>query len=78
MLVKSSLSKYIMWNGGLVSNLFIVSDTTVSCPPFADSITEGDMRWEKAVGDFVNVDDTVGEVETDKVFYTYYIVCCRL
>ena len=50
----------------------------MSCPPFADSITEGDMRWEKAVGDFVNVDDTVGEVETDKVFYTYYIVCCRL
>ncbi|XP_067941442.1 dihydrolipoyllysine-residue succinyltransferase component of 2-oxoglutarate dehydrogenase complex, mitochondrial-like [Watersipora subatra] len=43
-----------------------LADTTVSCPPFADSITEGDMRWEKAVGDFVNVDDTIGEVETDK------------
>lgn len=41
--------------------------TTVNCPPFADSVTEGDIRWEKAVGDVVNVDDVIGEVETDKV-----------
>ena len=42
-------------------------DATVNCPPFADSITEGDIRWEMAVGDQVSVDDTIGEVETDKV-----------
>merc|ERR1719427_586988 len=39
---------------------------TVKCPPFAESISEGDVRWEKAVGDQVEVDDTVAEVETDK------------
>lgn len=44
--------------------------TTVNCPPFADSVTEGDIRWEKAVGDTVNVDDVLGEVETDKVSRT--------
>ena len=39
---------------------------TVKCPAFAESISEGDVRWEKAVGDSVNEDDTVAEIETDK------------
>lgn len=39
---------------------------TVKCPQFAESITEGDVRWEKAVGDQVELDETVAEVETDK------------
>ncbi|XP_052270728.1 dihydrolipoyllysine-residue succinyltransferase component of 2-oxoglutarate dehydrogenase complex, mitochondrial-like [Dreissena polymorpha] len=39
---------------------------TIKCPPFAESITEGDIRWEKAVGDVVKVDDVIAEVETDK------------
>jgi 2-oxoglutarate dehydrogenase E2 component (dihydrolipoamide succinyltransferase) len=38
----------------------------VNVPPFADSISEGDVRWEKAVGDTVATDDTVAEIETDK------------
>jgi len=38
----------------------------VICPPFADSISEGDIRWEKAVGDSVSVDEILCEVETDK------------
>lgn len=36
-------------------------------PPFAESISEGDVRWEKKEGDQVNVDDVICEVETDKV-----------
>ncbi|KAL4238924.1 hypothetical protein ACF0H5_003631 [Mactra antiquata] len=39
---------------------------TVKCPPFAESITEGDIRWEKAAGDAVSVDEVIAEVETDK------------
>ncbi|ODN02701.1 Dihydrolipoyllysine-residue succinyltransferase component of 2-oxoglutarate dehydrogenase complex, mitochondrial [Orchesella cincta] len=38
----------------------------VVVPQFADSISEGDVRWEKAVGDSVNEDETVCEIETDK------------
>lgn len=38
----------------------------IVCPPFADSISEGDIRWEKQVGDSVSVDEVVCEVETDK------------
>jgi len=38
----------------------------VLCPPFADSISEGDVRWEKQVGDSVGEDDVLCEIETDK------------
>jgi len=38
----------------------------VECPAFADSISEGDLRWEKAVGDSVEVDEVLCEIETDK------------
>ncbi|CAL8272516.1 unnamed protein product [Merluccius merluccius] len=39
---------------------------TVKTPAFAESVTEGDVRWEKAVGDTVNEDEVVCEIETDK------------
>jgi len=35
-------------------------------PPFADSITEGDVRWDKEIGDSVQMDEVIGEIETDK------------
>jgi len=38
----------------------------VVCPAFADSISEGDVRWEKQVGDTVAEDDVICEIETDK------------
>merc|ERR1712168_420729 len=38
----------------------------VVCPAFADSISEGDVRWEKQVGDSVAEDDVLCEIETDK------------
>merc|ERR1712168_1335622 len=38
----------------------------VVCPAFADSISEGDVRWEKAVGDSVSEDEVLCEIETDK------------
>ncbi|KAG8231356.1 hypothetical protein J437_LFUL006925, partial [Ladona fulva] len=38
----------------------------VNVPQFADSVSEGDVRWEKAVGDHVAEDDVVAEIETDK------------
>ena len=38
----------------------------VEGPAFAESISEGDIRWLKAVGDTVNEDELVAEIETDK------------
>ncbi|CAL8286441.1 unnamed protein product [Lota lota] len=39
---------------------------TVKTPAFAESVSEGDVRWEKAVGDTVKEDEVVCEIETDK------------
>ncbi|XP_054154413.1 dihydrolipoyllysine-residue succinyltransferase component of 2-oxoglutarate dehydrogenase complex, mitochondrial-like [Oppia nitens] len=38
----------------------------VVVPPLAESLSEGDIRWDKAVGDTVAEDEVIGEVETDK------------
>ncbi|CAH0550861.1 unnamed protein product [Brassicogethes aeneus] len=38
----------------------------VKVPPFADSVSEGDVRFEKKVGDHVAADEVVLEIETDK------------
>lgn len=35
-------------------------------PPFADSVSEGDVKFEKKVGDAVAADEVVMEIETDK------------
>lgn len=38
----------------------------VVVPALAESLSEGDIRWEKAVGDTIKEDEVIGEVETDK------------
>jgi len=38
----------------------------IECPAFAESISEGDLRWEKQVGDSVATDEVICEIETDK------------
>ncbi|XP_008205526.1 dihydrolipoyllysine-residue succinyltransferase component of 2-oxoglutarate dehydrogenase complex, mitochondrial isoform X2 [Nasonia vitripennis] len=46
------------------SSLWEMKDVVV--PAFADSISEGDVRWEKKEGDQVKEDDVLCEIETDK------------
>ncbi|XP_046402335.1 dihydrolipoyllysine-residue succinyltransferase component of 2-oxoglutarate dehydrogenase complex, mitochondrial [Ischnura elegans] len=48
------------------SNILRDDVRIVTVPTFADSISEGDVRWEKAVGDSVQEDEIVAEIETDK------------
>ncbi|XP_076351815.1 dihydrolipoyllysine-residue succinyltransferase component of 2-oxoglutarate dehydrogenase complex, mitochondrial-like [Tachypleus tridentatus] len=48
------------------TNLACDEIRTITVPQLAESISEGDMRWDKAVGDVVAEDDVLGEVETDK------------
>lgn len=39
---------------------------TIESPQFAESIKEGDIRFEKKVGDFVKQDELIAKIETDK------------
>ncbi|TGZ70425.1 hypothetical protein CRM22_003204 [Opisthorchis felineus] len=50
----------------------------VSVPPFAESITEGDIVWKKAVGDHVNPDEVVAEIETDKTSVPVHAPCAGI
>lgn len=64
----------------LYLNYILASEVvTIQGPAFAESISEGDIRWLKRgwlfylikffleKGDFVKTDDLVAEIETDKV-----------
>lgn len=45
---------------------FMLSSETIKCPPFPESVTEGDIRIDKKVGDAISLDEIVAEIETDK------------
>ncbi|KAK9497219.1 hypothetical protein O3M35_004577 [Rhynocoris fuscipes] len=44
----------------------LCEDKIIKTPPFPESVAEGDIRWEKNVGDTVRTDEVVCEIETDK------------
>jgi len=47
------------------------ADKIVKVPTMAESISEGTLKqWNKAVGDFVEQDEEIATIETDKVRYT--------
>lgn len=45
----------------------------VVVPAFAESVSEGDVRWEKKIGDQVKEDDVLCEIETDKVYLYHFV-----
>ncbi|KAK0414292.1 hypothetical protein QR680_007252 [Steinernema hermaphroditum] len=53
--------RYLHISRALYSNVIEVEG-----PAFAESISEGDIRWIKQKGDFVSEDELVAEIETDK------------
>ncbi|KAG5670365.1 hypothetical protein PVAND_000636 [Polypedilum vanderplanki] len=44
----------------------LLNSEIVKVPPFADSVSEGDVKFDKKVGDAVAADEVVMEIETDK------------
>jgi len=43
-------------------------ETIVKVPQMAESITEGTLKqWSKQVGDYVEQDEEIATIETDKV-----------
>ncbi len=44
------------------------ADAIVKVPTMAESISEGTLKqWNKAIGDFVEQDEEIATIETDKV-----------
>lgn len=49
------------------------ADRTVQVPQMAESISEGTLKqWSKAVGDYVEADEEIATIETDKARHTPY------
>lgn len=72
--IKSYMRSNIPIKGGLVrikhrflhASSVLNEETVVEVPRFAESVSEGDVRWEKAVGDTVEADEVICNIETDK------------
>jgi 2-oxoglutarate dehydrogenase E2 component (dihydrolipoamide succinyltransferase) len=44
------------------------ADTMIKVPTMAESISEGTLKqWNKSIGDFVEQDEEIATIETDKV-----------
>lgn len=47
----------------------MILDEIVKVPVMAESISEGTLKtWQKKVGDYVEADEEVATIETDKVW----------
>ncbi|KAI0012423.1 2-oxoacid dehydrogenase acyltransferase [Xylariaceae sp. FL0662B] len=52
----------------LTTQLRTYSQTIVKVPQMAESITEGTLKqWNKQIGDYVNLDEEIATIETDKI-----------
>ncbi|KAF2001096.1 dihydrolipoyllysine-residue succinyltransferase component of 2-oxoglutarate dehydrogenase-like protein complex [Amniculicola lignicola CBS 123094] len=52
----------------LISQSRTYADTIVKVPQMAESITEGTLKqWSKQIGDFVEQDEEIATIETDKI-----------
>lgn len=59
-------SRWILSERNIFTSARLLSSEIVKVPPFADSVSEGDIKFDKKVGDAVAVDEVVMEIETDK------------
>ena len=52
----------------LMNQVRTYADTVVKVPQMAESISEGTLKqWNKKVGDYVEQDEEIATIETDKV-----------
>lgn len=63
---RSTAARWQMTERNFFSSSRLLSSEIVKVPPFADSVSEGDVKFDKKVGDTVAADEIVMEIETDK------------
>lgn len=62
----SGASRWLNTERGIFTSARLLNSEVVKVPPFADSVSEGDIKFDKKVGDAVAADEVVMEIETDK------------
>lgn len=59
----------------LVQQFRTYADRVVKVPEMAESISEGTLKqWSKQIGDFVEQDEEIATIETDKVCGLKYLL----
>jgi 2-oxoglutarate dehydrogenase E2 component (dihydrolipoamide succinyltransferase) len=60
----------------LMQHVRTYADKVVQVPQMAESISEGTLKqWSKQIGDYVEQDEEIATIETDKVRHT--VLCPR-
>ncbi|XP_001655940.2 dihydrolipoyllysine-residue succinyltransferase component of 2-oxoglutarate dehydrogenase complex, mitochondrial [Aedes aegypti] len=62
----NAASRWLQTERSIFTSSRLLNSEVVKVPPFADSVSEGDVKFEKKVGDAVAADEVVMEIETDK------------
>lgn len=63
----------------LMRHVRTYADKVVQVPQMAESISEGTLKqWSKQVGDYVEQDEEIATIETDKVCLWIYSRLCRV
>ncbi|KAL2151526.1 hypothetical protein VTH82DRAFT_6624 [Thermothelomyces myriococcoides] len=58
----------MLYRGLRLAHVRTYADTIVKVPAMAESISEGTLKqWNKSVGDFVEQDEEIATIETDKI-----------
>lgn len=65
-LLSKRMNSPVAGGKGIHTTFKLFQSQIVNVPPFADSVSEGDVKFTCKVGDFFKIDDVVMEIETDK------------
>lgn len=69
--VRSSRAPHLRYPNPVIQQFRSYADKIVKVPQMAESISEGTLKqWSKQVGDYVELDEEIATIETDKVGYT--------
>lgn len=71
--VRSSRAPQLRYPNPVIQQFRSYADKIVKVPQMAESISEGTLKqWSKQVGDYVELDEEIATIETDKVSYTFW------
>ncbi|CAG8971407.1 hypothetical protein HYALB_00006957 [Hymenoscyphus albidus] len=70
--VRSSRAPHLRYPNPVIQQFRSYADKVVKVPQMAESISEGTLKqWSKQVGDYVELDEEIATIETDKASYTH-------
>jgi hypothetical protein len=71
--LRSTRAPHLRYPSPVIQQFRLYADRVVKVPEMAESISEGTLKqWSKQIGDFVEQDEEIATIETDKVCDNVY------